>query len=181
VSTATLEEIDENLAEHRDVVAALEQELADCAATLGRQLAVGLEVARRAGRTSRAELRQLSEAYECLGQTANKVRLLGVTCDNLLLLIELCERFPGEAKHQRQLNAEAERSTHVAEAICNVLGRVEAFAVVKPAGPAPDVDTVMSGTAAAQQAHTDARQLLAQLDRLVLGTRGRMAELASVS
>jgi hypothetical protein len=39
----------------------------------------------------------------------------------------------------------------------------------------------MSGTAAAQQAHADARQLLAQIDRLVLGTRGRMAELASVS
>jgi len=152
VSGLTLAEIDENLAEHSNVVAGLEQELAACAATLGRQLGVGLELARRAGRTSRAELRELHEAYECLGQTANKSRLLGVTCDNLLLLIELCERFPGEAKHQRQLNAEAERSTHVAEAIRNVLGRIEAFASVKPAGPAPDVETVMSGTAAAQQA-----------------------------
>jgi Zn-dependent protease with chaperone function len=181
VSMATLEEIDANLAEHRDVVAGLEQELAGCAATLGRQLGVGLEVARRAGRASRAELRQLNEAYECLGQSANKARLLGATCDNLRLLIELCERFPGEAKHQRQLDAEAERSTLIAEAIRNVLGRMEAFAFVKPAGPAPDVETVMSGTAAAQQAHAEARQLLAQIDRLVLGTRGRMAELASVS
>lgn len=181
VSMSTLEEIDENLAEHRNVVAVLEQELAGCAAALGRQLGAGLELARRAGRTSGAELRQLRDAYDCLGQTANKARLLGATCDNLLLLIDLCERSPAEAKHQRQLNAEAERSTHIAEAIQNVLGRVEAFASAGPAAPAPDVDTVMSGTAAAQQAHADARELLAQLDRLVLGTRGRMAELALAS
>ncbi len=180
VSTSSLGEIDENLAEHRNVVAVIEQELAGCTELLGRQLGAGLEFARRAGRTNRAELRKLYEAYDCLAQAAKKARLLTSTSESLALLIDACDRFPGEAKHQRQLDAESERSGHIAEAIRHQLARVEAFGAA-PAAAAPDAETRVAGTAFAQQAHADAQQLLCQIDRLVLGTRGRMAELGLAS
>ncbi len=178
LKVGSVAQIDANLAEHRGATNRLERELAEFASLLGRRLALDLELAGRREPGRLAEIGKLRGAWDLLGSAASKDRTLIASCEQLAMLVEADARKGSDARRQREISrefdAETGRNEHLQSAIRQLLAAVDpAISTAAPATSAADP------VRRAQQALEDAAQLLNRLERLVRGTRGRMAELAS--